>query len=144
MSMPMDPFGGTGVRDPNRILQELSQRVAALEAQVRAVRGVPITRASSGFQIPESAPTTPESGVYLYASGSEFRWRGSDGSDYSAIPPAVPRGVSVSNPTLVMGNAPGSYSPSFEDTQSAAINELHDRLIDLLNSLRGAGLISSF
>ncbi|MGW4469657.1 hypothetical protein ACWENQ_08290 [Nonomuraea sp. NPDC004354] len=144
MSMPMDPFGGTGVRDPNRILQELSQRVAALEAQVREARGVPITRASSGFQIPESAGSTPASGVYLYASGSEFRWRGSDGSDYSAIPPDVPSGVAVSDPILVVGNAPGSYDSTFADTQSAAINEKHNKLIALLDSLRGAGLISSF
>lgn len=81
MSMPFDPYAGAAVHDPIRLLQELMQRVAALEARERQRTGVPVTQSSGPLFIPDGTPTTPAGGAYLYSSGGVLFQRTSGGVD---------------------------------------------------------------
>ncbi|MET9339286.1 hypothetical protein [Nonomuraea sp. NPDC003804] len=128
----------------------LEDRIRALEQAVRDLQSSitnrsGLTTASAGWVIPnQGTPSPPGDGGHLTALGDEPYWTESSGSSYSLRTPPFPKGVAVSNPVLVLGDAPASYNSTFADTQSAAINEVHNRLIDLLGSLRGAPLINSF
>lgn len=107
----------------------------------------PITKASAGWELPSrSTPSPPASGAHLYASGSTLRWRSSNGSDYSLIPPTVPQGVAVDNPdAMSAGSAPGSYNQAYVQALRDDIAEVRAQLIALLDSLRGSspGIIHS-
>ncbi|MFI6814418.1 hypothetical protein ACIBG7_18550 [Nonomuraea sp. NPDC050328] len=136
MSM-LDPYAGASAYDLIRYVQALSARVAAVEARERQRPGIPVTQASGPLLIPPGTPSTPPSGFYLYASGSEARWRSASGADYSLVPPTIPQGSAVSD---VTGEADTTYSGN----EANLINDTKGRLNQLLASLRFAGLISSF
>lgn len=128
----------------SRIMRDLERRIEVLEAQVRQVRGVPVTQASTAFFVPDSSPSTPSGGVYLYASGGTFRWRSSSGADYSGIPPTVPKAGFVSDPNpLTAGSAPGSYSSSHSAALRADIDQVRTKLIALRTALVASGLMWS-
>ncbi|WP_431903606.1 hypothetical protein [Nonomuraea sp. bgisy101] len=133
--MRYDEFG----TDQTRIIRDLERRIEVLEAQARTRPGAPVTQASGPLFLPNSStPATPSGGCAIYAVSGGFRVIDSSGTVRQ-----ITAGAAVSNPTLVMGDAPGSYTTGYANTQSAAINELNNRLTALLTSLRNAGVIST-
>ncbi|MFI6813783.1 hypothetical protein ACIBG7_15285 [Nonomuraea sp. NPDC050328] len=142
MGMPMDPFAGTAVHDPVRMLQELSTRMSRVEQLLGQRPGVPVTKTSGPLFLPNGVPSTPSGGIYLFASGGDFWWRSSDGSEYSGIPPEVPSAGAVFDPVgYNVSNAPGSYSSSHSQALVDGLFSVGNRLVATLDALKSAGLM---
>ncbi|WP_113699194.1 hypothetical protein [Nonomuraea lactucae] len=137
MSNFLDPFP----TDPNRILQELSRRVAALEAQAGQAQGLTVTKASDAFLVPSSGtPATPSDGAYLYVTvGGEMRWRSTMG-DRSMI---HPQAAAIDNQAnmLAGASAPGSYSASYVTDLREDVRATRQYGFDLTTRLRDAGIV---
>lgn len=123
--------------DHNAILKDLQRQINQLSAEVKQVRGVPITQASAAFFIPSaSEPAAPPSGAYLYVEGNEVRVR-SAGFDYSTLPPDVPQASSMNDASPILsGNAPGSYNATWGQNIYEGLVDVKDTLNTLLSRLR--------
>jgi hypothetical protein len=108
MSLPIDGFE----LDPNRILQALARRVAALEAQAGQGQALTIGQASGPFFLPNSSPGTPSGGCTVYAVGGELRVIQSNGSVRMIPAPAAPIENQVSFTSSDIGATPtaGQYN----------------------------------
>lgn len=106
----------------------------------------PLTKASAGWALPtRSAPLAPASGGHIYGSGSELRWRSSNGSDYSLVPVEIPIAAPVSNAANMTAGAtaPASYDQDYVTRLRDDVREVRAQLNALLTSLRNAGFLSS-
>lgn len=129
-----DPMGS----DQVTIVKDLERRIAALETLVRTVTGAPVTKASSAFLLPNTAPAgTPASGIYLYVSGTTLRQRDSTGTDRAV-------GNSAANvivPGITAPDAPGGYSQAQAQAISDGLATTYNSLIALIVSLRNGGIL---
>lgn len=134
----MDQFPAEQGRD----IRALERRIEALEKLVREVRGVPVTQASTAFFLPNvSVPPTPTGGIVLYSLSGSGRWIDSSGTDRSLVPPSVPKGTSVSDPSVSLTSAPGSYSQSHIQSVVNDVGAVKNALVALITSLENADLI---
>lgn len=132
-----DEFPGSD----SRIVRDLERRIEALEAQVRQVRGVPVTRTSGPLYIPNGSPSTPSGGFVLYSSGGEGRWVSSSGVD-KPLTPAVPKAAWVSDPNpMGAGSAPGSYNQTYVQNLRNDTDQVRTKWVALRDSLIAAGLM---
>lgn len=138
MSMPLDPYAGASVHDPVRLLQELMQRVAALEARERQRTGIPVTQSSGPLFIPDGTPTTPAGGAYLYSSGGVLFQRTSGGADRPWQGPAG-HVAALAHPSGTPDNTISTLGPTYDEN---AINNNFRDVAAKLNDIR-AKLIAS-
>ena len=126
--------------------EDFADRIRALEQGLRDLRSSltnqgGLTTASAGWQIPnQSLPSAPASGGHLTSNGNEPYWTESGGS-YSLKTPPFPQGDNVIVPGISAPNAPPTYSPSQAQAISDGLATTYNSLVELVLSLRAAGLI---
>lgn len=129
MSMPIDPFPV----DPNRIVQQLARRVAALEARLGVQPAVEVSAASGPFFLPDGAAFTGQAGgLRMGAVGSQFRVVDAVGNVID-----IPIGFMAS---ITTANAGASY----DGTTQTLINALKTGHNDLLTMMKAYRVMKSF
>lgn len=128
--------------DQYRMIRQLQRDVERLFNLVGQTKGVPVTQASTAFFLPNvSVPPTPTGGIVLYSLSGSGRWIDSSGTDRSLVPPSVPKGTSVSDPSVSLTSAPGSYSQSHIQSVVNDVGAVKNALVALITSLENADLI---
>ncbi|GAA3441073.1 hypothetical protein [Planomonospora venezuelensis] len=129
----MSQFGA----DQTRIIQDLIRRVEKLEAAQRSGPGMTIGQASSEFTLPDvGAPATPSGGAVLYSSAGSLRWKDSSGTDRSLI---FQQAAAVDDPDAITAlTAPASYNQSHSQSIVTDLNNLQDKVTEILVALRNA------
>ncbi|MFE3452371.1 hypothetical protein ACFXJ8_25955 [Nonomuraea sp. NPDC059194] len=130
--------------------EDFADRIRKIEQEIRDLRSSITNQggrseASGGWVFTDMAdPPVPTSGkTHIYSQGGRLWARSTTGDVPLLLPPPFPQGSSVTDPILTMGSAPASYTQGYGDTLNLAINEKHNKLIELLNSLRWADLINT-
>ena len=135
--MISDPFPV----DQNRIIKDLERRIEALEAQVRARPGTPITQASGPFYIPNSStPDTPTGGVRLYAAGGGFRVIEDDGTVREIGDPFTPASNVIVD-SITAPTAPGTYNSTWGQQIRNDLVSVNNGLVELIVNMRAVDML---
>lgn len=123
--------------DQSRLVRRLQRDVS--DAQGSAGRRPPLTKASAGWQIPNTGtPDPPADGGHLFVASDDPFWIDKDGIISPLKSPDFPQASPVASPPNMTAGAtaPGSYSTVYVEALREDIRALRETVFLLMTALR--------